>query len=180
MYFIELVTTEHKLGITTLCIKKSAPREKWKQSVFNIPCFSFSAPLPRFAFRHSDCLARCLRMYAETEQHCFYILLSRGICLALSPLHVPLPLPSPTPPLYLFYLLRLPKADAVISPAFNSLSHPLASPFFKSCLPLFSGCTPYGSRYLLGGAGDDVKLGGWGVEEKGGRVRMMERRRESV
>lgn len=39
MYFIELVTTEHKVGITTLCIKKSAPGEKWKQSVFNIPFF---------------------------------------------------------------------------------------------------------------------------------------------
>lgn len=60
MYFIELVTTEHKLGIITLCIKKSAPREKWKQSVFNIPYFSFSAPLPRFTFRHSACLPCCL------------------------------------------------------------------------------------------------------------------------
>lgn len=52
--------------------KKSAPREKWKQSVFNIPYFLFSALLPHFTFCHSAPLP----MYAETEQHCFYILLA--------------------------------------------------------------------------------------------------------
>ncbi len=41
----------------------------------------------------------------------------------------------PQPPALPFYLFRLPRADAVISPALNNLSHPLASPVFKSCLP---------------------------------------------
>lgn len=69
-------------------------------------------------------------MYADSEQDCFYILLSREFAWSSHPSI------SLTPPTLPFYLLRLPEADAVISPAFNSLSHPLASPFFKSCLPL--------------------------------------------
>lgn len=81
MYFIELVTTEHKLGITISSKKKikknrkSGPKEKWKQSAFNIPYFSFSAPLPHLPSLSLPC---SLRMHPETEQHCFYILLSRG------------------------------------------------------------------------------------------------------
>lgn len=80
MYFIELVTTEHKLGITISSIKKkkSGPREKWKQSVFNIPYFSFSALLPHLPSLN-------LRMHPETEQHCFYILLSRGLACPSHP-----------------------------------------------------------------------------------------------
>lgn len=34
MYFIELVTTEHKLGITTLCIKKICPQREMEAVCF--------------------------------------------------------------------------------------------------------------------------------------------------
>lgn len=93
-------------------------------------------------------------MYAESEQHCFHILLPRGF----EDSSVPLTPPTP-PPLLPSYLFRLREADAVISWAFNSLSHPLASPFFKRCLPpLFWMLLPVVPRYLLGGKVTDAKL----------------------
>lgn len=104
--------------------------------------------------------------------------LSNIVFLSYYPEDSPVPL-TPPPPTLPLYPLRLLEADAVISRAFNSLSHPLASPFFQKLSPstfFFPGCNPCGSRYLLGGAAGDVKLGA----EKGGavtRVRMMEGRR---
>ena len=71
--------------------KKSAPREKWEQSVFNIPYFSFSAPLPRFTFPSLSlpaCLVACECMQ-KTVQHCFYILLSRGFARPSHPSNSP-------------------------------------------------------------------------------------------
>lgn len=86
MYFIELVTTEHKVGITILYIKKkkNLAQERNGSNLFLI--YPTSHSLHYFhAFRHSACLPRSVRMYAETEQHCFYTLLSRGFACPSHP-----------------------------------------------------------------------------------------------
>lgn len=126
MYFIELVTSQHKLGITTLCIK-NLPPERNRSNLFliyltplHILCTASTRHLPSVSLTSNVC-----RNWATL----FSYPISQRFCLALSP--PPLP-PSALP----FYPLWLPKADAVISQAFNSLSHPLAATFFKSCLPL--------------------------------------------
>ena len=186
MYFIELVTTEHKLGITTLCIKKNLPPERNGSNLFLI--YPTSHSLHRFHashFRHSACLPALLPANVCRK-------LCNIVFISYYPEDLPGPLTPPIPPPTLpFYLLRLPLADAVISQAFNSLSHPLASRFFKSCLPLpFWMYSPCGCWYLLGGAAGDVKLC-VGEEEKkkeeptqgsewwkeGGRERLSERLR---
>lgn len=180
MYFIELVTTEHKLGITTLCIKKNLPPERNGSNLFLI--YPTSHSLHRFHashFRHSACLPALLPANVCRK-------LCNIVFISYYPEDLPGPLTPPIPPPTLpFYLLRLPLADAVISQAFNSLSHPLASRFFKSCLPLpFWMYSPCGCWYLLGGAAGDVKLCvGEEEKKKGGanaRVRVMEGGREGA
>lgn len=78
-----------------------------------------------------------------------------GIHMSLLPFH-----PAALP----FYPLRLGEADAVISQAFNTLSHPPASPHLKS--RLLSVDSPRRSSYLLGGAASDVKLEEAGVNAR--------------
>lgn len=60
--------------------------------------------------------------------------LSNIVFLSYYPEDSPVPL-TPPPPTLPLYPLRLLEADAVISRAFNSLSHPLASPFFQKLSP---------------------------------------------
>lgn len=111
-------------------------------------------------------------MYAKTEQHCFYILLS-GVFARPSQHSISLP---PLP----FYLLRLPKADTVISKAFNSLSHPLAAPLFRSCLP--SPCWVHSLQFPIPAGRRMSNLDNCG-EKYGGtntRVRMMEGKRKHM
>lgn len=126
--------------------KKNLPPERNGSNLFLIYPTSHSLHWCHASLSVTQPSLPCsLRMYAETEQHCFYILLSGGFAWPSHPFALPQPhlLYTHThtsththPPPLPFYLLRLPQADAVISLAFNRLSHPLASPFFKSCLPL--------------------------------------------
>lgn len=131
MYFIELVTTEHKLGITISSIKKKnlAP-ERNGSNLFLI--YPISHSLHYFhTFHHSTC--ECIQK------------LSSIVFISYYPEDLPVPLTHP--PSSPFYMLSPPEADAAISQAFNNLSHLLASPFFKSCLFPLSECVSL--RFLI-------------------------------
>lgn len=101
----------------------------------------------------------------------------------------PQPRFCPLPPSLPFYLLRLGEADAVISQAFNSLSHPLAAAFFKklsSRLPRWM----HSLRFLIPAGRRSRRCQTWttavGGEKDVGdggtntRVRMMEGRRNNM
>lgn len=87
MYFIELVTTEHKLGITTLCIK-NLPPERNRSNLFLICpslilCPASTLHFPSLSLPFSVC---------RTRATLFSYPISQRMCLAFSPLHPPLPL----------------------------------------------------------------------------------------
>lgn len=166
--------------------KKSAPREKWKQSVFNIPYFSFSALPPRLTFPSVSSASQCMQRLSNIVFISYYSKNSPGPCS--SP---PQPRFCPLPPSLPFYLLRLGEADAVISQAFNSLSHPLAAAFFKklsSRLPRWM----HSLRFLIPAGRRSRRCQTWttavgGEKERDGkmeetntRVRMMEGRRNNM
>lgn len=105
--------------------KKSTPREKAESNLFLIYPNSCTF-LSLHCFTRSAYPTCSLWMYAEIKQH-FYCYYAENSPSTLSALRF---LPHFT------FLPVLPEVDAVISQAFAGLSHPLDSPFFKSCLPL--------------------------------------------
>lgn len=109
--------------------KKNLPPERNGSNLFLIYPTSHSLHCTRasFSITQAAFLVACECAVCRDSATLFLYPIIQRLCPALSPLHLPLP--------RLFYLLRLPRANAVISRAFSRLSHQRAALFFKKPSP---------------------------------------------